>query len=85
VRWLNGKGPFHFLFTTRSRDDYLTRYVLREHARGRALVDILDDRYILNRTAEADRARLLDRPEIVTALGAHATDELRATLTRSAA
>jgi hypothetical protein len=43
--------------------------VLREHARGRRLDEILEDPYIRNRTTIAERARLLDRPEVVAALG----------------
>jgi hypothetical protein len=54
------------------REQYLEHYVLREHARGRSLDEILDDNYIRNRTTEAERARLLDRPEIVAAVGRRA-------------
>jgi hypothetical protein len=43
--------------------------VLREHARGRRLDEILEDPYIRNRTTTGERARLLDRPEVVAALG----------------
>ena len=75
--WLKGKGPLSFLFASTSREQYLVRYVLREHARGRVLADILDDAYLRNRTTPSDRARLLERPEVVAALGANSVSELR--------
>jgi hypothetical protein len=57
------------LFGRSRREQYLEQYVLREHARGRTLDEILNDHYVQNRTSEAERARLLDRPNIVAALG----------------
>ena len=62
-------NPFAGLFGRSRREEYLARYVLREHARGRRLDEILEDPYIRNRTTIAERARLLDRPEVVAALG----------------
>jgi hypothetical protein len=72
-----GRNPFAFLFATSRREQYLERYVLREHARGRALADIFDDPYIRNRSTPEDRARLLERPDVVAALGNGALGELR--------
>jgi hypothetical protein len=57
------------------RELYLEQYVLREHARGRSLDEILNDRYVQNRTSATERARLLDRPNIVSALGRQGVDE----------
>jgi hypothetical protein len=66
-------GRFRNLFTAFSgssrREQFLERYVLREHARGRSLDEILSDRYVQNRTTESERARLLDRPAVVAAVG----------------
>jgi hypothetical protein len=65
-------GLRDFLATLKGRsrrEQYLEQYVLREHARGRTLDEILNDHYVQNRTSEAERARLLDRPKIVAALG----------------
>lgn len=73
-RWRN---PFSFLFARSRRDDYLARYVVRECASGRPLAEVLEDAYLRNRSSAEERARLLDRPELVAALGAHALDELR--------
>ena len=65
-------------FTRSSSEQHLERYVVREHARGRRLDEILADPYVRNRTTEAERARLLDRPEVVAAVGKQAVEELRA-------
>ena len=63
------RNPFSFLFTRSSGEDRIAAYVIREHERGRPLAEILDDPYIKNRTTQSERERLLDRPEVVRALG----------------
>ena len=63
------RNPFAFLFTRSSSEDRIAAYVIREHERGRSLADSLDDPYIKNRTTPRERERLLDRPEVVRALG----------------
>ena len=63
------RNPFSFLFTRSSSEDRVATYVIREHERGRALDEILDDPYVRNRTTRSDRLRLLERPEVVEALG----------------
>jgi hypothetical protein len=63
------RSPFSFLFTRSSGEDRIAAYVIREHERGRSLSEILEDPYIKNRTTPTERDRLLDRPEIVRALG----------------
>ncbi len=63
------RNPFSFLFARSSAEERLAAYVIREHDRGRALEEILTDRYLLNRTTPAQRERLLDRPEVVRAIG----------------
>jgi hypothetical protein len=71
------RGPFSFLFARSSTEDRVAAYVIREHARGRGLSEILGDRYVQNRLSEEQQRRLLDRPEIVHALGDDAVDETR--------
>ncbi len=75
------RNPFTFLFTRSTGEDRVTAYVLREHERGRPLAEILDDPYIRNRLTPQERERLLDRPEIIRAVGdntvAAARDDLR--------
>ena len=63
------RNPFSFLFTRSSAEDRLAAYVIREHERGRTLAEILEDPYIRNRATPNEVARLLDRPEVIHALG----------------
>jgi hypothetical protein len=64
------RNPFSFLFARSSKEERVAAYVIREHERGRPLSDILADPYVRNRCTEQEVARLLDRPELVRALGA---------------
>jgi hypothetical protein len=73
-------NPFSSLFAPSRRDQYLAEYVIREHGRGRALEDVLADPYVRNRTTPEQRARLLDRPDLVEAIGDHTVDELKRSL-----
>ena len=84
VRLFEVKNPFGSVFGSSRRENFLARHVLREHARGRQLVEIFDDPYVRNWSTTADRRRLLDTPEVVAALGENAVDELRRTLRRAA-
>jgi hypothetical protein len=63
------RNPFSFLFATKSSEEQVAVYVTREHGRGRDLADILDDPYVRNRCSEQDVARILERPEVIRALG----------------
>ena len=47
----------------------MAEYVIREHRRGRPLREILDDNYVTNRCSPEQISRLLDRPEVIHALG----------------
>jgi hypothetical protein len=57
------------LFARSQREDYLAQYVIRECSHGRALAEVLDDPYVLNRSTREERARLLERPEVIEAVG----------------
>jgi hypothetical protein len=63
------RNPFSFLLTRSSQEDRVAAYVIREHERGRSLAEILEDPYVRNRCTPAERERLLDRPELIRALG----------------
>ena len=52
-----------------SHEDRVAAYLIREHERGRSLAEILEDPYVKNRTTPLERERLLDRPELIRALG----------------
>jgi hypothetical protein len=65
------RNPFSFLFASSQREDRLVEYVIREHDRGRTLAEILEDPFVRNRTSEEQRARLMDNPKVVKALGSN--------------
>ncbi len=71
------RNPFSFLFARSSAEDRIVAYVVREHARGRTLAEILDDPYVRNRCSDQQRARLLDNPDIVHAVGDDVIAETR--------
>jgi hypothetical protein len=78
------RSPFSFLFAQTSREERVAAYVIREHELGRSLDDILGDRYVQNRLSPLEQNRLLDRPEVIRALGDDMIDEARRNLRLSA-
>lgn len=60
---------FSFLFARSPAEERVAAYVIREHDRGRDLAEILEDRYVQNRLTSEQRKRLLDRPEVIKAIG----------------
>lgn len=63
------RNPFSFLFTRSSKEQRVAAYVIREHERRRPLNEVLQDAYVRNRLSDNEVARMLDRPEVVRALG----------------
>jgi hypothetical protein len=63
------RNPFSFLLTRSSNEERVAAYIIREHERGRPLAEILEDPYVRNRTTPQERERLLDRPELIRAIG----------------
>jgi hypothetical protein len=51
------------------KEESLAAYIVREHRGGRSLEDILDDPYLKNRATEEQRLRLLERPDVIRAVG----------------
>jgi hypothetical protein len=75
------KDLFSFLFQSSTQEQRVAQYVIREHDRGRSLREILEDKYVVNRLASPEqRARLLDRPEVVHAVGSEIVDQAKETL-----
>jgi hypothetical protein len=74
------RNPFSFLFTRSSQEERVSAYVIREHERGRSLDEILEDPYIRNRLTPAQRSRLLDRPDIIRAVGDDTVEAARSSL-----
>jgi hypothetical protein len=52
-----------------SKEDSLAAYIVREYRGGRSLDDILDDPYLKNRASDEQRLRLLERPDVIRAVG----------------
>jgi hypothetical protein len=75
------RNPFSFLFSRTSQEDRLAAYVIREHDRGRALDEVMNDPYVRNRATPQQVARLLDRPDVIHALGEGAVSTARDRLT----
>jgi hypothetical protein len=63
------RGAFSFLSASSQAEERVAQYIIREHHRGRPLVEILTDHYVTNRMTPEQVKRLLDRPEVVHELG----------------
>jgi hypothetical protein len=74
------RNPFSFLFAGTSAEERVVGYVIREHNRGRALDEILGDRYVQNRLTPEQQKRLLERPELIKALGGTTVETARTNL-----
>ena len=71
---------FSSFFQRSSGEERVAAYVIREHDRGRDLAEILEDRYVQNRLTPDQRARLLDRPEVIKAIGNAKVQDVRQTM-----
>ena len=71
------RSPFSFLFAGSSQEDRVAAYVIREHGQGRSLHDVLEDPYVRNRLSEQQQKRLLDRPDLIQAVGRDVVESLR--------
>jgi len=74
------KGTFSFLWSRTQTEERIAQYVMREHHRGRPLHDILEDHYVTNRLSAEQIKRLLDRPDVLHALGEGLVTETKSTL-----
>jgi hypothetical protein len=74
------KDLFSFLFQRSTSEERVAQYVIREHDRGRPLAEVLEDKYVVNRLSEEQRKRLLDRPEIIQAVGGDSVETAKASL-----
>jgi hypothetical protein len=54
-----------------SKEEALAAYVIREHSQGRPVEEIMNDPYLKNRATDEQRVRLLERPEVIRAIGEH--------------
>jgi hypothetical protein len=74
---------FSFLFQRSTQEERVAQYVIREHDRGRTLAEILEDKYVVNRLSPEQRKRLLDRPEVVQAVGRDSAEAAKAAVVAS--
>jgi hypothetical protein len=74
-------GVFSFLGARSKSEEMIASYLVREHGRGRDVAEILEDPYVRNRCTPQQVERLLDRPEVIRALGESAIAETRAART----
>jgi hypothetical protein len=74
------RNPFSFLFASSKKEERMAQYVIREHHKGRSLEEILEDPYVTNRCTPQETARLLDRPELIRALGEDVAASAKQTL-----
>jgi hypothetical protein len=61
-----------FLFQRTQKEEVVAEYIVREHKLGRDLDDVMQDAYVTNRLSKEQALRVLDRPEVVEALGSDA-------------
>jgi hypothetical protein len=74
------KDLFSSLFQRSTAEERVAQYVVREHERGRPLREILEDKYVVNRLSPEQRKRLLDRPEILQAVGGESAEAAKASI-----
>jgi len=74
------RNPFSFLFANSTKEERVAAYVIREHERGRPLEEILDDPYVRNRLTPQQTSRLLDRTDIIRAVGDDVVESARDSL-----
>jgi hypothetical protein len=74
------RGAFSFLTTRSQGEERIAQYVIREHRRGRPLQEILQDNYVTNRCTPEQIRRLLDRPEVIHAVGEDVAGSARQTV-----
>jgi hypothetical protein len=72
------RNPFSFLFATTKKEERIVEYIIREHDSGRPLDEVLDDPYIRNRCTKDQIGRLLERPDLIRAVGEDTVEAVRA-------
>ncbi len=60
---------FSFLRSGSQTEERIAQYVIREHHRGRTLAEILEDHYVTNRLSPEQIRRLLERQDVIHAIG----------------
>ena len=79
----NPLSLFSFLFAKTSKEERIAAYIIREHDRGKTIDDILDDPYIRNRMTVQEVGRVLERPDVLRAIGNDMVEAGRAALAQT--
>lgn len=61
--------PLTALAPDTQAEELAAEHIIREHHPGRSLAEILTDEAVTRRCSETQIARLLDRPEVIRAVG----------------
>jgi hypothetical protein len=70
-------GAFSFLRTGSQQEERIAQYVIREHHRGRSLAEIIEDHYVTNRLTPEQIRRVLERHDVIHAVGEDTIAEAR--------
>ena len=68
-------SPFALFHLGSAREERLDAYIVREHRRGRALAEIIDDPYLRSRCSRSQLGLLLESPRLIRALAADFTTD----------
>lgn len=74
------RGAFSFLGSRSQTEERMAQHVIREHHRGRPVEEILHDHYVTNRCTPEQIRRMLERPEVLHALGEDVAERAKAAL-----
>jgi hypothetical protein len=74
------RGAFSFLGSRSQTEERMAQHVIREHHRGRPVEEILHDHYVTNRCTPEQIRRMLERPEVLHALGEDVAARAKAAL-----
>ncbi|HEY5295532.1 MAG TPA: hypothetical protein VIJ70_08670 [Gaiellaceae bacterium] len=62
-------SAFSFLGTSSKNEERMAQYLIREHRLGRSLAEIVEDHYVTNRFSPEQIARVLEREDVIRAVG----------------
>lgn len=79
------RSLFSFLGARSTQEERVAAYLIREHERGRSIVDILDDPYVRNRCSTQEVARVLERLDVIKAIGDDTAEAAKAAVTQGPA
>lgn len=74
------RNVFSFTGATSSQEERVAAYLIREHDRGRSVAEIVEDPYVRNRSSEQEIARVLERPDVIKAIGDDMAEAAKADL-----